>query len=291
MLQRGWSAGRINQHPQRAGPDALLLQEGSQPLQSSAGIDAAVQLRSIALPERQLPLGSLQIKAARPFVRRLIGQWPGQETLDCQSFRLKAMQRQAGHSNGVNPAIQAVLAGERSQPATAARLQAQAGLSQWKRQLQGRFLRLEPRQKRVGMTCCCQIGWQLQQPQHHRRWRHQRCGAGGLDAALEQQITDEIAQGLRLLRYSLMHQIWSQGDVLPTEQLQTCVNAAVLKHRELAMGGAEGHPRAIQGFEQLLPQGGQPLGKTREHPCHHCCWAEARSASAVLPGEAAAHRR
>ena len=179
-----------------------------------------MQLRSIALPKHQLPAGALQIQTTAPLIRRQIRQRSGQQSLYGQGFRLEAVKLKAGHGDSINPTIQAVLSRKSSEPAAASWLKVQAGLIEGKWQLQGCFIGLKPTEKVLCMASCrCKASGEIQQAQHHGGRRNQGCCPGSLNSPLQQQITDQIAQGLRLLRHTHLHQIWRQGHLLPTLQL------------------------------------------------------------------------
>ena len=105
---------------------------------------------------------------------------------------LKAMEIKASNRKGVDPAIELIVGQAGQQPVIASLLPAHGSLLQRKGQGQGGLL---PHQPRHDLRIRLPANGQLQRAQDHRFWRQQRASTWSLDTALEQQITNQIAQG------------------------------------------------------------------------------------------------
>ena len=117
------------------------------------------------------------------------------------------------------------------------------------------------RDSRIGLPA----NGQLQRAQHHRFWRQQPASTRGLNTALEQQITNQIAQGLSEYRCASIDNATGQRRLLPALQLQLTANGLIRQQRDRIRLDGDGNTARAQRPQQLLTQGGQLLGHSREH--------------------------
>ena len=216
-------------------------------------LQAQLTQRHCATPEQKLPRLAAHIEAAAPLLRGLLLQGRRQQALNGEHRWLKAMEIKASHRKGVDPAIELIVGQAGQQPVIASLLPAHGSLLQRKGQGQGGLL---PHQPRHDLRIRLPATGQLQRAQHHRFWRQQRASTWGLDTALEQQITNQIAQGLGEYRHASIDNATGKRRLLPALQLQLTANGLIRQQRDRIRLDADGNTARAQRPQQLLTQGG-----------------------------------
>ena len=95
--------------------------------------------------------------------------------------------------------------------------------------------------------------------------RQQGASTRCLQTTLKQHITNQITQGLGEQRHASLNNATGQWRLLPALQLQLTTDGLIRQQRDRIRLDADGNTARAQRPQQLLTQGGQLLGHSREH--------------------------